>query len=535
MASSELPSSLPQRQEELFLHPQDLVEQVYTDVYLNNRIEVGWPLAARRIFEHIARPHTVGIVGAELGDEGKGRIVDNKLQAILSIKGVALAYVDRFNGGSNAGHTTEKDDVKVALHQVPSGVLHPEVIGIMDTGMCINPIDLMTEVNYVESLVGDTRGKLILSESAILNTDLERAEEQLNRQKQGKAKGGTGRGIGPSYAHHYDRLGLHIADLMTNQWRDALGAQYDLYQKELALFEFDISQLEVPDLEAFKKTGKASVKKIGSKDEFLDRLEQARTWLIDRNMVQNTFLVHQEIFQDLSRGIVVEMAQAVGLDPWLGTLPDVTSSNTTLWGIAAGTGFLRPTDIADRIGIFKITYTSSVGARRMPTHAEDDWAAWTRNAADEFGTTTRRPRDILHLDLELIRFNARMGGIEVLAGTHLDIAQENQPIKVCTHYERNGIRVPYQPGLQYQAKVEPKYIELPGWNGNQAAQARSFDDLPDNAKKFLAFVQRMTGFPIVVATNGPKRDSLIPFPGYNYQVGGRRESNPRILLHRQAP
>ena len=336
-----------------------------------------------------------------------------------------------------------------------------------------------------------------------------------NRKRQGKAKGGTGRGIGPSYAHHYDRLGLHISDLTDDNWRETLGNQYERYQKELALYDLDLSQLVVPDLEQFKKTGEASVKKIGSKQEFLDRLESARTWLVNRDMVQNTFLIQKEIFQDLSRGIVVEMAQAVGLDPWLGTKPDVTSSNTTMWGIAAGTGFLRPTDIADRIGIFKITYTSSVGARRMPTHAEDDWAAWTRETAGEYGTTTKRPRDILYLDLELLRFNARMGGIEVLAGTHLDIAQEGKSIKVCTHYERDGKRVPYQPGLNYLENVQPQYIELPGWNGEEAARAKGFDDLPVNAKKFLSFVQKMTGFPIVAATNGPKRESLLPFPGYD--------------------
>ena len=154
----------------------------------------------------------------------------------------------------------------------------------------------------------------------------------------------------------------------------------------------------------------------------------------------------------------------------------------------------------------------------MPTHAEDEWSIWTREAADEYGTTTRRPRDILYLDLELVRFNCRMGGIEVLAGTHLDIAQESQPIKVCTHYEKHGETASYQAGLRYQREVDPQYIELPGWDGELAAQARSFEELPENAQKYLAFVQRMTGVPIVVATNGPKRESLIPLPGYDYQV-----------------
>ena len=111
-----------------------------------------------------------------------------------------------------------------------------------------------------------------------------------------------------------------------------------------------------------------------------------------------------------------------------------------------------------------------------------------------------------------------MGGIEVLAGTHLDIAQEGKSIKVCTHYEQSGQRVAYQPGLNYLENVEPQYIELPGWDGNQAAQAKSFDDLPDNAKKFLSFVQKITGFPIVAATNGPKRESLLAFAGYDYKV-----------------
>jgi len=306
MSRFERAVELQRHQAEIFHNPQYYVQEAYQDIYTHNQVEVGWPEGAQRIFEDLARPNTVGVLGVELGDEGKGRVVDNKLEFLLSIPGVTIAYVDRDNGGNNAGHTAENDDVKLALHQVPSGVLHPEVIGIMDTGMSINPDDLMTEVNYVESKVGDTRKKLILSESAVLNTDLERAEELLNKRKQGKASGGTGRGIGPSYAHHYDRLGFHIFDLVAENWRETLGEQYDRYQREFNLYGLDISQLEVPDLEQFKKTGEASTRNIGTKAEFLDRLESARVWMIDRDMVQNTFLIHQEIAGDLSKGIVFE-------------------------------------------------------------------------------------------------------------------------------------------------------------------------------------------------------------------------------------
>jgi hypothetical protein len=138
-----------------------------------------------------------------------------------------------------------------------------------------------------------------------------------------------------------------------------------------------------------------------------------------------------------------------------------------------------------------------------------------RRDAHEFGTTTGRPRDINFLDLEFMRYNARMSGIEVLAATHLDIARADEPIKVCTHYTKDGKVVPYQPGLAYQEGVTPHYIELPGWDGKACSKARTMEDLPDNALRFLAFIQARTGLPFVAATTGAKRDSMVKFPGYS--------------------
>ena len=143
------------------------------------------------------------------------------------------------------------------------------------------------------------------------------------------------------------------------------------------------------------------------------------------------------------------------------------------------------------------------------------WAAFVREEGHEFGTTTGRPRDILHLDLEMMRFNCRMAGIEMLAGTHLDIAREGESIKVCTHYTGSDGRVVlYQPGLRYLKNVVPQYVELPGWDGDAVRRAKSFDEIPENAKKFLAFIQRRTGYPIVIATTGPDRSNYLDIPSF---------------------
>jgi len=520
---------LPERQKQLFLNPIRELEEDYYDIYIRGIYEIGWPEGARRIYEHLARPNTGAVLGIDFGDEGKGRIVDNKLQFMLAH--LETVYVDRFQGGNNAGHSVEKDGIRVALHLVPSGVMHEQVIGIMDRGMVVHP-DLEDEVEYVEDIVGDTKAKLVLSQEAILATDLERVEELLNRIKQGSAAGGTGRGIGPSYAHHYDRLGFHVDDLMKNDWRERFKQQYDLYKKNFSIHGLELAGMDVPDFRETKKTGKSQTRKVGEREEYLDRLEQFRSWLIKRDMVKNIYLLHKEIYSDLSKGILFEGAQALGLHPWLGTRPDVTASDTSAFGIHSGTGFWRTDDVSDRVGVFKITYTSSVGARVMPTQvhigkdirepndlppgasSQQRWAAFVRNEAHEFGTTTGRPRDILHIDLEIMRYNCRMSGIEVLAGTHLDIAREGEDVLVCTHYTKDNQVVPYQPGLRYQKGIVPNYVKLPGWDGSAAREAKSFEDLPENAKKFLAFIQRRIGYPIVIATTGPDRKDYIDIPSF---------------------
>lgn len=537
MPISELTRNFRARQQDRFISPHLGVQTDFEAVYKYGEIEVGWPEGVTRIFENLARPNSKAIVGIALGDEGKGRIIDNEIQAMLAINGIRLVNVIRYQGGNNAGHTIKVGERKLALHQVPSGVMYEQTVGIMDKGMIINPDDLVEEIKIVEAIpgVGNTRDKVYLSPDAILNTDLERAEELLNRHRDtlvsatpdvaqnilsnlttvtpGKAGGGTGRGIGPSYAHHVDRLGLHVFDLMDDNWKETLGKQYDRYEKEFHAYGIDISSMLVPDFAKTKETKKEQKRFLGSKAEFLDRLEAARTWLIERDMVKNTYILHRNIYNDLTQGVLLEGAQAVGIGRPHGTQPDVSGSDPSVYGIHEGTGYWMVPDIAERIGIFKLTYTSSVGSRHMPTEAHDDWSRWVREEAHEYGTTTGRPRDILYLDLAMLGYNIHMSGAEMLAGTHLDLAREGESIKVCTHYtNEKGDFIPYQSGLRYQKDIIPHYVELPGWDGKAVSSAKSFAELPENAKKFLSFLQRRLGTPIIAATTGPERENYLQIP-----------------------
>ncbi len=525
-----------------YIAPHAFVEDDIEAVYARDEIEIGWPLGAERIYNDISRDATVAVIGVQLGDEGKGRLVDNKLVGILQIPGVQAAYVIRYGGGSGTGHTVYSDKgEKVPLHQLPSGIMHPEAVGVMDTGMVIHMEDLQTEIVDAEKIVGDLRGKLILSDDAILVSDLDRAMEVLNRDwSEGRSSGGTGRGMTQGYGDFITRNEMHVKELFEEDWEVKFRARYAKYEKRFRDSDKDLSQMDVPDLRETRKQniGRGITRKVGTVDEYIDRLKSVREWFSHRDetvseekrLRQNTFLIHQDLLTDMSRGVLFEGAQAVGLSAWLGRRPDSASSDTTANAIESGTQVWKTNQIEDRVGTFKITYMSSVGAAHMITQYDipretvteeqiaamnDDQklALWIRTEAHETGTTSGRYRDMCRLDLEMMRYNIRMGGIEVLAGTHLDIAREGVDIEVCTHYTNAaGERVPYQPGLEHQAGLTPQYIKLPGWDGKKVSQAKSFDEIPDNAKRFLAFIQRQTGVPIVFVTTGPQRENAVDMP-----------------------
>lgn len=359
-------STLPSQQEQRYLYPQHGIQEDYDRIYNNGEIMIGYPKGARRLFTSIARENTVAIAGIALGDEGKGRFVDGKIQALLARRNVREVVVVRYQGGNNAGHTIEANGKRIDLHLVPSFPMYANTSGIIDNGVIVHD-DLQHEVEYVEEAVGDIRGRLIVSSRAILATDVERAEEAAKEIRRGRL-GGTGRGIGPAYKGKYDRTSRQVDDLMDNSWREMFGQFYQDKATELAAYGIELSLVDVPDFPLSHSQKNALTRKVGLREEFLDRLESFRTWLIERGMVENTFPIHLKMLQDMNnRGILFEGAQALGLHPWLGTYPDVTSSDTSVYGINSGTGLWRPQDIKERIGVMKM-YTSSVGVRRMPTH-----------------------------------------------------------------------------------------------------------------------------------------------------------------------
>jgi adenylosuccinate synthase len=418
-----------------FLHPHRDISKDFRAVYKQGHISVNRAEGLLKTSEYFVRPNTGSVVGAALGDEGKGRIIDNKIGAFFLKPKIKTVAVIRFQGGTNSGHTVQVNDTHLALHQIPCGIMYKHTICIMDRGMTISPVDLIDEIHTVERVAGSLKGRLFLSPDAVLNTDLYRAEEFLNRIRQGKAGGGTGKGIGPSYAHQYDRLGFHIFDLMGDDWRKKLSVQYERYNKEFALYGLTLSTIDCcADFKKKNLMKKSQKRPVGSIETFLRRLANARKELLSRRIVQNTFPMHKKIYENPSCAVLFEGAQALGLHPWLGTIPDITASDTSTYGVQSGTGFWKVQDIAECIGVFKIPYTSSVGVRQMPTQADDEWATRVREEAHEYGTTTGRPRDILYLDLAMLGYNIRMSGIELLAGTHLDISWEDVPIPICTHY-----------------------------------------------------------------------------------------------------
>lgn len=515
-------SSASLKKIEILSPQQKKAKTAFAAIYKNGKVELGTNKYKNTLLS--PRKNTMAVVGIALGDEGKGRLVDNAITEFLKDKKIKKISVIRFQGGNNAGHTVEKGAIKLALHLIPSGVLHKKAINVIDRGVIVHPEDLRTEVEYVESQTESLTDRLLLSNDAILCTDLERAEELLNREKDSSATGGTGRGISPSYAHHYDKTGLKIADLIKDSWEKKLGDYYDQYKKLFSGFGLHIESVEVPDYKETLKTKSPKTRTVGSKTTFLNRLRAARTWLLKRDFVTNTYLHHQRIADDPTQAVLFEGAQAHGLDAWIGTLPDVTASNTSVYGIREGTAFWKAEEIEKRIGVFKIPYTSSVGSRKMPTHIDlpldtpsnptndQTWGYWIRDAAHEYGTTTGRPRDITFIDLPFLSYNIRMSGVNYLIGTHLDTAREQDIIKICTHYEDiKGNIISYQPGLHHLKDVVPQYIELPGWDGERCQKAKTKRALPQKATQFLSFLQTQLRTPIIAATTGPDRKHIVFF------------------------
>jgi adenylosuccinate synthase len=439
--------------------------------------------------------------GGAYGDEGKGRIVDEQVNKYLKLGKHVIVYRD--NGGANADHTLElPDGRRVALHQLPSGVLYPEVMVILGKSMVIHPGDLAVEINEIKEVAGKNGiADIKIDEMASLALDTHRAMENVLKKWQEGGRGATGRGISPAYADILLRQTLRVRDIV-NFDEAKVREHYRLYQAMIAGLGANLSEAEVV---AYKSDNPVLV---GTEDEFIERLKKQAELISP--YVTDVHKILEQTWPDPNNAFVFEKAQAIGLDPRFGVYSDVTASDTTFGGILGSTeGIIDPLEIKIRASVLKATYMSSVGTRVLPTKMDETLANIIREDAKEYGATTKRPRGIAYLDLPTLRFFTKVGQVNKLVLTHMDIVYPDLPIKVCTRYTIDDEECGYRPDQEFLSRVTPHYIELPTWDRSEIQRAKKPSNLPKNARHFLDFISDELNAPVAMITTGPKRDQSI--------------------------
>jgi adenylosuccinate synthase len=476
-------------------------KQLYKQVYKHNKLfDIDKKQKQNPLNKKGRRPNSAAVVGGALGDEGKGRVTDELTAEFLNDHKKVVHYRD--NGGANAGHTVEVGQTRIALHQLGSGILQNSATVILGKEMVLHPEDLVTEIEDVKQAAGSQQipADLKIDEMAALCLDTHRAFEAVLKMRSRGSKGATGRGISPAYADIVYRHPLRMRDLTAKNWQQKFKDHYDLYAGWVKGLGFRLAKLEAPRL------GGDNVK-VGSADEFLERLAATRKVLI--NFIQP---VYQDLKQSWQKQtpMVFEKAQALGLDKRWGVYPDVTASNCGFDGIFSSTeGVVDPQQLAVRAAVIKATYTSSVGARRLPTIMNKKLADRIRKDASEFGATTGRPRDIAYLDLPMLSYLFKVGRVEDLVITHLDISYSDTPIKICVGYKINGKEVDYRPDQVFLNQVKPEFIELPPWDGTKIQKITRLKNLPLETLQYIAFISQSLQAAPFLLTIGPKRNQTI--------------------------
>ena len=422
------------------------------------------------------------IVGAQWGDEGKGRIVD-----LLSSQ---AAVVARFNGGDNAGHTVTVGSQTFKLHLLPSGIIHPHTTAVIGSGVVVNPKSLLAEMEMLRGYgvaVGPERLKL--SHTAHLITQAHRALDKALELARGAASiGTTGRGIGPAYTDKAARSGLRLEDMLDE----------DAFAEKIRAHARAVNRLLERLYETEPLDESAIVEEYG---EYARKLTPHIT---------DTALIAHQVLQHGGR-VLAEGAQGSLLDIDYGTYPFVTSSSTTAAGALAGLG-VGPGQVDRVIGVVK-AFQTRVGAGPFPTELSGNTADRLRGTGeqpwDEYGTTTGRPRRVGWLDTMLLRYAARINGLTELVLTKLDVLSGLPELKVCTAYRAGGETHRDLPmGVADLAPFEPVYEMLEGWS-EPLMGARAWDDLPQAAQAYVRRISELCGVPVRSVSVGPERDQVV--------------------------
>lgn len=448
------------------------------------------------------RKNSYAIGGLFMGDEGKGKLSDHYANQAHQEGKDVIVY--RVNGGANAGHTLQFGEKRIPLHQIPCGAFIEGARVVLGGGMVIHPDDLLTEINMVkEASDNKPRSTIKIDNMAALALDTHRAyEDVLKKEKDSGSSGGTGRGIAPAYADIINRREVRMRDIIAGNW-DKITQHYQFYSRQINGLGFDMASMKVAYLNDQNDT-----RPVGNLSEFIDRLKNAREKLLP--LTSDVYEFIKDSWADTNTSFIFEMAQAIGLDYRYGIRPDVTGSDTTFASITASTqGLVDYQEIEHRISTLKATYSSSVGSRKLPTFMEPSLAATIRKDAKEYGATTKRERDIAYIDFPALKFFQKVGGGNEIGLTHIDIVYPDTPIKICTDYQINGKSAPYRPFQEWISQVTPVYEELPTWDGKRVNIAKTFGELPQEAKNFVHRIETELRCPVTIIGNGPRREQII--------------------------
>lgn len=418
----------------------------------------------------------VVLIGAQWGDEGKGKITD-----FLAEK---ADMVVRYQGGNNAGHTVVINNETYKLHLIPSGIFYPQKICVIGNGLVVDPQVFIEELEYLESR-GISTSNLRLSSKAQVIMPYHRLLDFLEEEYKGEQKvGTTKRGIGPAYKDKASRTGIRVVDLLDPEEFSAK-LEYNLKEKNLIINKiYGQQELVFQDI----------------LEEYLGYAERIRPYVTDASLEVNNYL-------NQGKKVLFEGAQGTLLDLDHGTYPYVTSSNPVAGGACIGAG-VGPTRIGKVVGVMK-SYTTRVGEGPFPTELTCDTGELIRSRGGEYGTTTGRPRRCGWFDAVIARYAVRINGISDLAFTKLDVLTGMDTLKICTGYRCQGQELTEFPqSLKILAGCEAVYEEMPGWQSD-LTQISKYDDLPPAAKNYVERIEQLTGVPITMLAVGPGRNQTI--------------------------
>ncbi len=414
------------------------------------------------------------ILGLQWGDEGKGKIVD------FFAKNYDV--IARFQGGPNAGHTLYVDNKKIVLHQIPSGIFHEDKTNLIGNGVVLDAVTLKKECKAVADMGVDYKKSLYISERAHLILPTHRALDKASELSKGNDKiGSTLKGIGPAYMDKTGRNGLRVGDLLHKGFTTQYIKLRLKHQRLLDNFNF---QEDISDWE----------------DEFFEALE----FLKDFKIVNGEYFINEKISK--GQRVLAEGAQGSMLDVDFGTFPFVTSSSTISAGVCSGLG-VAPQKIKEVIGITK-AYCTRVGSGPFPTELTDEKGDFLRNAGNEFGSTTGRPRRCGWIDLVALQFACMINGVTQLVMTKADILDGLQQLKVCNTYKINGEEKNYIPFQMNRVDIEPLYKDFEGWN-TDITGIKDYISMPGQMKTYIGYLNDYLKVPVKYISNGPGREQIV--------------------------